>query len=47
MLIAVYSGGSGGTKYTFDLANQLKHKIICIDPITGRTKINFNYKEQS
>ncbi len=47
MLIAVYSGGSGGTKYTFDYANRLKHKIIWIDPVTGRTRINFNYKEQS
>ena len=47
MLIAVYSGGSGGTKYTFDYANRLMHKIIWIDPVTGRTRINFNYKEQS
>ena len=46
MLIAVYSGGSGGTKYTIDYANRLKHKIIWLDPVTGRTRINFNYKEQ-
>lgn len=33
VLIAVYDGQSGGTKYTYDYAKSLRKKIIVIPPI--------------
>lgn len=45
MLIAVYSGDSGGTKYTFDYAAEQKLQIIWLDPESGRMRINFKIGE--
>lgn len=45
MLIAIYSGGSGGTKYTFDYAKEQKLQILWLDPQSGRIRINFKICE--
>ena len=33
LMVAVYDGRSGGTKYTVDLAGQLGKKVIVIPPV--------------
>lgn len=35
LLVAVYDGKPGGTKYTVDLAQQLGKKVIVIPPVEG------------
>jgi len=44
MLIAVYSGDGGGTRYTFDYAKKQGLQIIWIDPVSGRIRTNFKIK---
>lgn len=44
MLIAVYSGDGGGTRFTFNYAKDHGLQIIWIDPITGRMQANFKFK---